>query len=415
MARMRGVLVALGLTLCAALGLAAPAVAAGGSISGTVKSADTDEGIEGIYVCANSPNFGVIGGCTGTDADGNYKIDGLQANWYSVSFEEEGRKNYVAQWYRLAAHREDALGVQVGPDQEVTGIDAELETGGQVTGRVTDVETGSPIEFVEVCAPQIDSVEEIRTIHCDRTDSEGNYTVQALPTGNYKIEFGTTPGSLNQVNYIHQYFPAKSRWDEAEVRSISAGSTWTGVDAAMQRGVEISGTVTDTSGAPVVWQSRICALDAGSEAIVQCAPPEKDGIYRIGGLPFGSYKVSFGVDVEDEPGLVLRPDGFLPQYYNGKPTFAAADTLSSAGPNVFTGIDARLERGDDPVKPLPPVTGPDPSLWASPPTVKPRKQLRCKKGFRKQRVKGKPRCVKVHKKHGKKKGSRKFVPAAKGR
>jgi hypothetical protein len=409
-------MVVLGLVLCAALGSAGPAAAAGGSISGTVKSVASGAGIEGIYVCATSPNFGVIGGCTGTDDDGNYKIPGLQANWYSVSFEQEGRKNYVAQWYRFAAHREDALGVQVGPDQEVTGIDAELETGGQITGRVTDVETGSPIEFVEVCAPQIDSVEEIRTIHCDRTDSEGNYTVQALATGLYKIEFGTTPGNLNQVNYIHQYFPGKSRWDEAEVRSISAGDTLPGVDAALQRGVEISGTVTEASGAPVVGQTRICALDAGSEAIVQCAPPEKDGVYRIAGLPFGSYKVSFGVDVEEEPGLVLHPDGFLPQYYNGKPTFAAADTLSSTGPNIFTGIDARLERGSDPVKPRPPVTVVDPSIWGPGPPAKARKHpLHCKKGFRKQRVKGKPRCVKVHKKHGKKKGNRKFVPAAKGR
>lgn len=178
-------------------------------------------------------------------------------------------------------------------------------------------------------------------------------------------------------------------------QSLAAGATLSGVDAAMQRGVEIAGTVTDSAGAPVVWQSRVCALDAGSEAIVQCAPPEQGGLYRIAGLPFGSYKVSFGVDVEDEPGLVLRPDGFVPQYYNGKPTFAAADVLSGPGPAVISGIDARLVRGDDPAKPRPEPILAQPT-WQPPPVYR-KPPPRCKKGFKKRRVKGKPRCVKVHK------------------
>ena len=121
-----------------------------------------------------------------------------------------------------------------------------------------------------------------------------------------------------------------------------------------------------------------------------------DGTYWMPGLPFGSYVVSFAVDVEEEPGLILHPDGFVRQYYNGKPTFAAADHLTSAGPTEFTGIDAQLVRARKPSR-----TGACPTL---PPTIvtlierPPPQPLRCRKHFRKKSVKGKRRCVKIHKK-----------------
>ena len=380
---------ALAALCCAAL--AAPGLAAAESISGTVTGADTHAGISGVWVCAYGNPFPATR-CAGADFEGRYKIDGLEASAYTVSFDAPSA-NYIRQ----------RRGVAVGPGQELTGFDAELQVGGRISGRVIDVETGAPIEHVEVCAPSVDS-DEPRGVYCGRTGADGTYLIQALETGLYRIEFGTRPPGANQVNYIAQHFPGKSRWWEAEARSLLAGTTLSGIDAAMQRGVEIAGTVTDAAGVPVVWESRICAHDAGSEAIAQCTFPEQEGRYRIAGLPFGSYKVSFGVDVEEEPGLVLHPDDFVPQYYDGKPTFAAADVLASPGPWVFAGIDATLARGEDPVKPrarLVPLTVP---TWTPPVVRKP--PLRCKKGFQKRRVKGKPRCLKVHKrKHHRKRGA----------
>lgn len=379
--------------LCCAV-LAAPGLARAESISGTVTGADTGVGIPGVWVCAGGHPFPPER-CTNADSEGRYRIEGLVAAGYEVRFDATSR-NYV----------EQSRWVGVGPGQELADVDAVLQVGAQISGRVTDVETGLPLEHMEVCAPRTDDPAEIRTIYCDRTDAAGEYLIEALAGGHYKVEFGTAPGGLRQLNYIRQYFPGKARWDEAVPQALAAGATLPGIDAAMQRGVEITGTVTDSAGAPVVYRSRICALDPGSEAIVQCTFPELDGLYRIAGLPFGSYKVSFGVDVEDEPGLVLRPDGFVPQYYDGKPNFAAADVLTGAVPTVFAGIDARLEPGDDPVKPQPVPTLAQPS-WQPPPAFR-KPPLRCKKkGFKKRRVKGKPRCVKVHKrkrKHHRKRG-----------
>ena len=396
---MRAVLtVGLGLALCAALG-ATPASAATGSIAGTVTDAGSHEGIAGIWVCAHSPNFGVTGGCAGTDSAGNYTIPNLQPNVYRVGFEEEGRRNYLAQWYPGKAIVEEAQFVQVQSATETPGIDATLTVGAQISGTVTDVEGGAPIEGIRVCAPQIDPPTELGVIHCDKTDSAGNYMVWALPTGQFKLEFGPAIFQAGAPNYIHQYYPGKSTWAEAEVRAVTAGATYAGVDASLQRGVGIAGTVTEAGGGPVTGGPRICALNATSEEIVQCTGVEIDGTYWMPGLPFGSYVVSFAVDVEEGSGLILHPDGFVRQYYDGKPAFAEADVLASASPMVFTGIDAQLVRGPEifPAKPGPPQLTPPPSVTFPTDTVL--KSTKCRKGSRKKWVRGQRRCVKKPRKH----------------
>lgn len=376
--------------------LALPAAAFAGSIDGTVKSAATGNGIEGIFVCAHSPNFGLNGGCDGTDAEGKYKIEGLQPSPYVVAFEDEGRHNYLAQWYPGKASVEEAESVVVGTGGEVTGIDAVLQVGGQITGTVTDVEGGEPIEGIKICARQIDRVTEFGPIPCDKSAPDGTYAVWALPTGQFKLDFGPAVFSRGAPNYIHQYYPGKSSWMEAGVFAVTAGATYPDVDAAMQRGIGIAGTVTEVGGGPAGSYPRICADDAGTEVIVQCTGLETDGTYWIPGLPFGAYKVSFAVDVEEEPGLILHPDGFVRQYYNGKPTFGEADVLGSAGPTIFSGIDAQLLRGPEVFPSRSPLV-PGPSVVT--PIERPSTlTIRCRKGFRKKWIKGKRHCVKIHKK-----------------
>jgi len=397
MSKPLGIVIMIGLALCCAVGAAAPAVAATGSIAGTVTGAGSDRPIAGIRVCANGHPFGPIGGCELTDADGKYEIGALEPGLYRIAFEEEGRQNYLAQWYPDKPIVEEAQLVQVQPGTEVTGKDATLSVGGQIAGKVTDVADGEPIEGIQVCARQLDRTTGFGTIPCARSDGDGEYTVWALPTGQFKLEFGPAIFQAGAPNYIRQYYPGKSSFAEAEARAVTAGETYEGVDAALQKGIGIAGTVTEVGGGPVAAGPRICALNANSGAIVQCTGVELDGTYWMPGLPFGSYVVSFAVDVEEEPGLILHPDGFVRQYYNGKPTFAAADRLASAGPTEFAGIDAQLVRGPEtlpdrkPASPAPAIV----TLIKRPPP----RPLHCGKRFRKKWVKGKRRCVKIHQHH----------------
>ena len=391
---MRAVLtVALGLALCAALG-AKPAAAATGSIAGTVTDAGSHEGVVGIWVCANGPMFGPIGGCETTDSEGKYKIEGLQSAYYVVVFEEEGRKNYLAQWYNGKSTKSSANAVNLGDGEAATGIDAALAVGGQIAGTVTNVETLEPVEGVEACAIDVSGPQEEGVIHCDKSDAAGEYTIHALKTGSYKVEFFV----WESPNYIHQFYPGKASRAEASTLAVTAGSApVTGIDAAMQRGIQVSGTVTEAGGSGLTWEARVCAVDPVTEAVAQCDFPGHDGTYSIAGLSFGLYAISFAVDVEEEPGLILHPDGFVRQYYDAKPTLAEADRIGGAGPAELTGIDAQLVRGPEVFpnrrpQPVPPVVFP--GEWSSPPRV-----LKCRKGTRKKWVRGQRRCVKKPRKH----------------
>jgi hypothetical protein len=158
--------------LVGALAMATPALAAPGSISGTVTDASTHLGVPGIWVCAQGVLFGPHGECAGTDGNGAYTISGLEPGFYSLVFEEEGRQNYLAQWYPGKPTRGEGSGVQLESGQALSGFDAQLASGGEFEGMVTDVATGHPVEGVEVCAePAAGFPDEPSVMHCDKSDA----------------------------------------------------------------------------------------------------------------------------------------------------------------------------------------------------------------------------------------------------
>jgi hypothetical protein len=391
MAGVRKLTVACGLMLCGVLGTAGPA-AATGSISGKVTDASTHEAIADIGVCVEGPFVGPFGACGWTDAGGNYAISGLQPGSFIVGFAEGTQANFLEQYYNGKATRSEADGVIVADGLAATGIDAALEKGGQITGKVTDFETHAPIEGVKVCAFEADGGDGEGVIHCDRTDVAGEYTINGLQTDQYEVEF-FVEGS---PNYITQYYPGKASRSEAVPVSVTAGAPPVpNIDAAMQEGIQVSGVVTEVGGPGPTWSARVCALTSTTEVVKQCGFPEFDGTYSIAGLPFGFYVISFSVDVEED-GQIMNPDGYVRQYYNGKPTFAEADRIGGPGPGVYTGIDARLVKGPEVFPRKPPAfsqpVGITPVAWPNPQPLK-----RCRKGYHRKKVRGKSRCVRSHK------------------
>lgn len=383
--------------MSSAIGLAlltGPASAASGSISGTVTDT-SDVGIPGIYVCAQDPELQApLGRCDFTDIDGNYTIEDLFPWEYTVWFRDESQiLNYVSEFHDDKPTREQGDRVVVG-DGPVTGIDADLETGGQISGTVTDVATESPIAGILVCA---ESVSPAEVTYCDMTDSEGKYAVNSLPTGSYRVEFSVT----RSPNYITQYYDGKSLWPEAKAVSVSAGSVTPGINAAMEEGIQITGTLFEAGGSTVPWV-QICALDSGAEERVRCTSSELDGTYSIAGLPLGTYVVGFAVDHKTPEGLVLHPDGYIRQYYREELEFAKAELVGGPDPGQHSGIDALLSKGEEifPDEPASPVGAASTPLYGvstfaldAPANRSSPRRLKCKKGFY-RKLKGKQRCVK---------------------
>jgi hypothetical protein len=111
------------------------------------------------------------------------------------------------------------------------GIDAAMQSGGNITGRVTVAATGSPLMNADVCAFSLAalSVGDRTPEGCAQTNANGEYTLPQLTAGQDIVEFDDQFGA----GFVSQYYDGKSSWTEATPLSVTAGVTITGVDAAM--------------------------------------------------------------------------------------------------------------------------------------------------------------------------------------
>jgi len=106
---------------------------------------------------------------------------------------------------------------------------------------VTKAGGAEGIEGIEVCAYATNL--EFEEPSCTTTGANGEYTISALPGGEYYVEFTVPPKS--SLYYITQYYHDKSLFAEAQTVPVGTGATTSGIDAEMQEGGDITGTVTE--------------------------------------------------------------------------------------------------------------------------------------------------------------------------
>ncbi|MGN6664621.1 MAG: MSCRAMM family protein [Solirubrobacterales bacterium] len=394
-------LLALAASLCLGLALApANALAAGsGSISGTVTDAETAEPVEGVEVCAWPLSFEdpeeefVEPFCENTDASGEYTLSEVPNGEYEVEFwgVPEG---YLVQFYDGKAHWWEADPVTV-EDGAVTGIDAALLRGGEIEGTVTRSSDGEPVEGVEVCA--FTAVEE-EFAGCEWTEPNGTYVLGNLEPGEYKVEFW--PAESGQ-NLAYQFYDGRDRPGEADVVEVEPGKATSEIDAELDPGALISGTVTSAANGAPLRETPVCSIDGPTGQLWICNWTDSSGHYELPFLSKGQYKVAFSLEFREFFGEEAFPgeesDGYPTQFWNDQTSLAAANPITLATGQSAPGIDAHL--GTPPV-----VIPPSP-----PPVVHhPKKHKHCHKGFVKKKVEGKVRCVKRHK-HRRHRGHRRVA------
>jgi hypothetical protein len=232
------ILVALVLATCltASSALAAEGT---GQITGKVTNASTEAPIAGIEVCAfpKTGDEAIAGGesgeegseeellkCPTTGADGEYAISGLASGEYIVGFGSPflGELNYVTQFYDGKSSFAEAQPVSVAAASATSGIDAKLQEGGRIAGRVTSSSAGAAIKGAIVCAfgasPESGG--------CALTNSNGEYAIVGLVGGGYKVGFSAP---LYEV----QYYNGKSTLAEASVVAVLTAGTVSGIDAVL--------------------------------------------------------------------------------------------------------------------------------------------------------------------------------------
>jgi hypothetical protein len=319
--------------------------------------------------------------------DGDYTIPNLPSGDYKVQFwPAAGGVKYVWEYYGDTRSWSQAPWIEV-TDGPITGIDAELPEGGEIAGTVTRASDGEGLARARVCAEEpLTGFSECKEVG----EPGGSYQLYGLIEGDYVVEFLPKEGQGVRA----QFYNGKSGPSEAELVHVTTGAQ-TKIDVELPPEATITGRVTDASTHAGLPEIEVCAFELSGPEITECEFTDLGGSYELTDLPTGAYKVGFFSESveEEEEGLESSP--FPVQFWNGKPSWETADILT-LGLGVRAGIDAAL--GSPPSTPANQSPGmAQASTFPSLPLMPGTPRARCRPGSRWKKVKGKMRCVKVHK------------------
>jgi hypothetical protein len=149
------------------------------------------------------------------------------------------------------------------------------------------------------------------------TSATGEYTVEHLGPGSYKVRFGT-PLFESKLNFLPQYWKDKSTFVEAtQVVITTEGEAKAGIDAELQEGGSIGGTVTNADAQPVD-EASVLVFDERGE-VVGVAQTSPTGEYSVLSLATGTYEVLI------QPPFEVN---LVPQFYANEPSLADATPVS---------------------------------------------------------------------------------------
>ncbi|MDQ1355380.1 MAG: hypothetical protein QG657_5690, partial [Acidobacteriota bacterium] len=297
-------------------------LAVGGMISGRVTDANGN-GIPNVSANVHTQNNEILHQHCHADSQGYYTIYGVPAGAYKVDFSCHGL-NYIPEWYNDKSTFETADPVIVTVGQTTPDINAQLTEGGIISGVVTGT-GGTPLENIRVEA----RISAYVVSGSAYTDSSGQYALQGLPSGTYRIYFYNSG-----QNYFNEWYNNKTTFETADPLNITAGQTIANIDAQLAQGGAISGTITDSSGNPIDL-AGVSIYDMNNQYIAG-AGANSSGYYLTTTLPAGNYKILF-----------IPPYGgvYLSQWYNNKATFADANAIPVTEGQTTPGVDAQLLTG----------------------------------------------------------------------
>ncbi|MCM8785471.1 MAG: carboxypeptidase regulatory-like domain-containing protein [Candidatus Omnitrophica bacterium] len=217
----------------------------GGSIKGRVFDYNGAPVSEAIVKA-----FGTGVGSSYTDSQGNFEIKGLPTGNYIVVSDKQG---YGAN---------SISDINVVQPQITEGIILNLVQAGNLTGNITDKNTGQPVSNVVISTSSGDFEESFLS------DSNGNFTFNNIRQG------------------LHTFwFVASGYLVEKREISIEAGQT-TNINIALNPGGTIEGRVQRETGSGVSGIEVILIQENGDLEITET---DSNGNFGFDGLPFGNY------------------------------------------------------------------------------------------------------------------------------
>lgn len=271
--------------------------------------------------------LGQMGGPSVTiEADGSYRAE-VAPGSYTLRFRPTDARLFTEFWDDASTVQE-ATAITVASGEQRQGVDAELAAGTAITGTVRS--DGEALAGISVMA----FVGDVPVGSATSAD-DGSYSL-ALPAGDYVLR---AQASVFEPVYASEYYENAVTADDATVLTLGDDVDLSGIDFALDLGVEIRGNVTlEGAGAPggegatVVayrWDGEkwVEALRVPSWGAFAFSPdPSQDG----GILPAGRYTV--GVEMP----------GYCSQYSGGALRLEDAESFELAPGDTAIGADVSL-------------------------------------------------------------------------
>ncbi len=273
-----------------------------GSISGRLKDADDYKNLSGVTVNIIRAQGGMVRDPAITDSRGEYEFTNLPAGEYYVNIESTtiGDDEYWESWMSLVVtdepNRANILLYKKASENAGWG-----EWVSSVIGQLFD-ENGDPhgMATIEV----YDSAEGY-VIGWGNTDNDGNFEISSLPS--------ETPLYLRIIPYwaeiaisIVQFVIDSSSQEDVGNISLVSGKSIVGEVEKIPQGIEVRSIYAEL-------------LDPTTGATVSAARVDPEtGQYRIGQVPYGSYKIRF---TQNSSGMYWSPNAqnsvsMKPVYWN---------------------------------------------------------------------------------------------------
>jgi hypothetical protein len=296
-----------------------------GQIAGEAIDSATRAPIAGICVKAYNSSGGLLASAQ-TNSSGTYTLSAVPAGSAQVAFSSGcGASNYLAQYYNAKPSLSSADPVSVTAGATTPAINAAMVAGGQITGRVTDRATNATL--AAICVQVYNSSGAVAA--STQTNSSGVYTLNALPTGSYAVGFL----DCGAGTYVTQYYNGKATLAGADPVAVTAGTTTSGINAALVTQGKITGTVTDSATHAPLAGICLDIFDSNGGIFAQSVT-NANGVYVTIPVPSGSYRVGFDLGCGDSTYVV--------QYYNNQATLANGNPVTVTDGTTTSGINAAL-------------------------------------------------------------------------